>query len=68
MLECRHKFCLGCIVGWTKLNTNCPLCKRELLFVTHLDAKGTYVTDIPVEARPNSDSDHEENLDDGSLI
>lgn len=67
-LECKHQFCLPCILDWTKVNTSCPLCKRELLFVTHTDSKGVYIKDIPVEPKVQESSGDEEeiNLENGS--
>ena len=29
MLKCSHSFCEGCIKGWSKQETTCPLCKQE---------------------------------------
>ncbi|CCE62037.1 hypothetical protein TPHA_0B03650 [Tetrapisispora phaffii CBS 4417] len=29
MISCGHFFCNNCIFSWLKLNSNCPLCKRD---------------------------------------
>ena len=29
VLKCSHSFCEGCIKGWSKQETTCPLCKQE---------------------------------------
>ena len=30
MLDCGHSFCLNCIGNWSKEQSTCPLCRREL--------------------------------------
>ena len=29
--ECRHKYCLKCIIEHLKRNNNCPLCREKIL-------------------------------------
>ena len=64
MLECGHRFCLSCIMGWMKLNCCCPLCKKELYVVTEMDTSGSPVRQILVEPEAE-DSDEEETLEHG---
>ncbi|NWX38903.1 TOPRS ligase, partial [Steatornis caripensis] len=30
VMACLHKFCLGCILRWANLKSECPLCYREI--------------------------------------
>eukprot|EP01137_Pigoraptor_chileana_P006860 Opistho-2@51703 len=42
--QCRHSFCLTCIVKWARVNPRCPLCKIHITHVdSHFELDGTYV-------------------------
>ena len=32
---CMHKFCFVCLVEWTKVKPECPLCKRKISSIIH---------------------------------
>lgn len=51
--DCTHRFCRHCILTWSSLNTACPLCRRQ--FVWLLDSKHRK-TDITPIVDPNDES------------
>ena len=31
ILDCHHHFCDSCIIEWAKVNSNCPICRKQIL-------------------------------------
>ncbi|OPJ89151.1 hypothetical protein AV530_014011 [Patagioenas fasciata monilis] len=59
VMPCRHQFCLGCILHWTEMKPNCPLCKRPIDNVRFSEQeKGDYLQIVvtPAEELPDASS------------
>lgn len=53
-LNCRHRFCFGCISQWSVEHNRCPVCRQTLAFLEHqcYDSAGQQQTvRTPVNAR-----------------
>mgnify|MGYP001599689045 CR=1 FL=1 len=37
--RCRHSFCKECIETWFLINSNCPICRNNLIYYTLLSKK-----------------------------
>lgn len=33
--SCLHQFCFGCLLQWSKIKTECPLCKQSFTSIIH---------------------------------
>jgi len=44
VLECNHRFCFTCINKWRRLNSVCPICRREI----NIESENNIEIAIPV--------------------
>lgn len=34
--DCKHVYCVACLLEWAKISNTCPMCKRSFLKICHL--------------------------------
>ncbi|XP_055838519.1 E3 ubiquitin-protein ligase Topors-like [Episyrphus balteatus] len=58
--SCMHQFCFKCLLEWSKVKPECPLCKQTFKSIIHnvksFDQFEEYLVQQPVPVSPNPDS------------
>jgi hypothetical protein len=47
-LECRHEFCMPCLIKWWRHHPTCPCCREEIVFIS-CGEQIVYFCDLPPE-------------------
>ncbi|XP_055917437.1 E3 ubiquitin-protein ligase Topors-like [Eupeodes corollae] len=58
--SCMHQFCFKCLLEWSKVKPECPLCKQTFKAIIHnvksIDQFEEYLVQQPVPVSPNPDT------------